>query len=288
MTDTTLRLICPEKWRWSLVPPRAWVAPRRSTWPRPGATVVVNDMAGALESSDVLDEIAAAGPQGCRRCRGHQRALDRRRAGRHRRWSGWPGHRRQQRGHHPRPDPVQHERRGVGRGHRGAPARPLPVDPQCRGLLAQQGQGGGRHGLRPDHQHLVGGRAVGARRSAQLRRRQGGHHRAHGVGRPRPGALRCTGQRDRTAGPHRNDRGRLRGCARRLAEGGSTRCRPTMSSPLCDSWPRPRPKLSTVSCSSSSMVQLSRWSRRPQRRKHFTANSDAWNPADLQRDVAAG
>nr|MDT0523053.1 SDR family NAD(P)-dependent oxidoreductase [Streptomyces sp. DSM 41633] len=29
-----------------------------------GATVVVNDMAGALESSDVLDEIAAAGSKG--------------------------------------------------------------------------------------------------------------------------------------------------------------------------------------------------------------------------------
>lgn len=42
-----------------------------------GATVVVNDMAGALDASDVLDEIAAAGSKCCRG-RGHQRALDRR------------------------------------------------------------------------------------------------------------------------------------------------------------------------------------------------------------------
>ena len=38
-----------------------WAAPRRSAWPGSGATVVVNDIAAALDASDVIDEINAAG-----------------------------------------------------------------------------------------------------------------------------------------------------------------------------------------------------------------------------------
>ncbi len=47
--------------RWSPGRPRAWGDRRPSAWPASGATVVVNDMAAALDGSDVFDEIVAAG-----------------------------------------------------------------------------------------------------------------------------------------------------------------------------------------------------------------------------------
>ena len=43
---------------------RAWAGPRPSGLAGAGATVVVNDIAAALDASDVLDEIAAAGSKG--------------------------------------------------------------------------------------------------------------------------------------------------------------------------------------------------------------------------------
>ena len=44
--------------------PRDWAGPRPSAWPGRARRVVVNDIAGALDKSDVLDEIAAAGSKG--------------------------------------------------------------------------------------------------------------------------------------------------------------------------------------------------------------------------------
>ena len=99
-------------------------------------------MAAALDKSDVIDEIVAAGSKAVAVAGDISAAVHRRRAGRDRRRPRRARHRRQQRGHHPRPHAVQHVRRGLGRGHRGAPARPLPADPQRRHLLAREGQGG--------------------------------------------------------------------------------------------------------------------------------------------------
>ena len=147
---------------------------------RSGATIVVNDMAAALDKSDVLDAIVAAGSKAVAVEGDISSAKHRRRTRRHRRRSRWAPYRRQQRWYHPRQDAVQHVRRRLGRRHRRAPARALPADPQRGDVLARQGKGRRRQptgaGLRPDHQHVVGGRAHRPCRPGQLRRRQGRHH----------------------------------------------------------------------------------------------------------------
>ena len=65
-------------------------------------------------------------------------------------------------------------------------------------------------GLRPHHQHLVGGRVGRSRRTGQLRCGQGGYHRPDDDGSPCAGALRGTRERHLPAGPHRDDGRRLR------------------------------------------------------------------------------
>ena len=77
-----------------------------------------------------------------------------------------------------------------------------------------------RHGLRPDRQHLVGGRPGRPGRAGQLRRGQGGHHLADADGGPRPWPLRRAGQRDRAAGQDGDDRGRVRRGARARRRSG--------------------------------------------------------------------
>ncbi len=122
-------------------------------------------------------------------------------------------HRGQQRGHHAGPDVVQHDRRGLGRRHRGPPARPLPADPQRGHVLARQGEGRttvtvyGRIVNTSSEAGLAG--PVG---QANYGRGEGGHHRADADGGARPGAVRRPGQRDRAAGADRDDRRRLRRC----------------------------------------------------------------------------
>ena len=108
---------------------------------RAGATIVVNDIAGALDKSDVIDEITAAGSKavavaGDISQRSTADELVETADG-----LGGLSIVVNNAGHHPRPHVVQHDRRGLGCGHRGAPARPLPVDPQRRHLLAGEGQG---------------------------------------------------------------------------------------------------------------------------------------------------
>ena len=180
---------------------------------RLGATVVVNDIAAALDASDVIDEISTAGSKVDRRRRRHQPTRDGRRTGRLRRRAGRTGHRGEQRRDHPRPDAVQHDRRGMGPRHRGAPARAFPADPQRRHVLAQQSQRGQRRqDLRPARQHLVGGGPGGSGGAGQLRRREGGHHRADPDGRAGAGPLRGVRQRDLSAGPHRDDGRCVRTC----------------------------------------------------------------------------
>ncbi len=122
----------------------------------------------------------------------------------------WSRHRRQQCGHHAGSDAAQHVRRRMGFGGRRAPARSLPALPQCGGLLARQVEAGGRPGLRAAGQHVLGGRSARAARAAQLRRRQGRHHRTHPFGRPRSRAVRGPGERDLPPRAHVDDRGGLR------------------------------------------------------------------------------
>ncbi len=66
------------------------------------------------------------------------------------------------------------------------------------------------HRLWPDHQHLVGSRPGGPGRPGQLRRRQGRHHRADVVGRTGTGALRGAGQRHRPPSAYGDDGRRVR------------------------------------------------------------------------------
>ena len=131
-----------------------------------------------------------------------------------RRGSRRTGHRRQQRRHHPGPDAVQHDRRGLGRRHRGASAGPFSGHPQRGDLLAEQSQRCRRIGVRADHQHLVGGRPVRLGGAVQLRSRQSRHHRAHPYRCQGPGPVRGSRQRHLPAGPHGDDRRRIRGGAR--------------------------------------------------------------------------
>ena len=108
---------------------------------RAGATIVVNDIAGALDKSDVIDEITAAGSKavvvaGDVSERSTADELVATADG-----LGGLEHRRQQRRHYPRPHVVQHVRRGLGRRDRDPPPRPLPLDAQRGDLLAGEGQG---------------------------------------------------------------------------------------------------------------------------------------------------
>ena len=202
--------------------------------------------------------------------------------GRLRRGPRRAGHRRQQRRHHPRPDAVQHDRRGLGRRHRRAPARPFPADPQRRDLLAQQGQGCRGIGVRPHHQHLVGGRAVRPGRAGQLRRGQGRHHRADADRCAGPGSLRRSCQRHLPAGAHRDDRRRLRRGPRARRRARSTRCRPNMSSRLVRFLASPASdevngQVFIVYGPTVTLVAA------PTAEHRFHADGDAWDPADAER-----
>jgi len=141
---------------------------------RAGATVVVNDIAGALDKSDVIDAITTAGSKAVAVAgdigqRSTADELVETADG-----LGGLSIVRQQRRDHPRPHVVQNVRRRLGCSHVGAPARPLPADPQRCHLLAGEGEGRGGNGLRAHHQHLFGSRPGRAAGAGQLRRGQSG------------------------------------------------------------------------------------------------------------------
>ena len=157
----------------SPAPGPASAAPRRWRWRVPGPTSSSTTCRG--RPAHVVDEIESLGGQGDPRRGRRRRARDRRRADRGRgRALRRAAHRRQQRRVHPRPDAVQHDRRGVGRGHPRAPARPLPALPQRGGLLARAVQGRRGAGVRPAGQHLVRGRPHRVGGPAQLRAAKAG------------------------------------------------------------------------------------------------------------------
>ena len=148
---------------------------------RVGATVVVNDIAGALDKSDVIDEITAAGSKavavaGDISQRSTADELVETADG-----LGGLSIVVNNAGHHPRPHVVQHDRRGLGRRDRGPPARPLPVDPQRRHLLAGEGQGEPAGRSTAASSTPPRRRAWSGRRSGQLRRGQIRDHRADAV-----------------------------------------------------------------------------------------------------------
>ncbi len=68
---------------------------------RAGATVVVNDIAAALDASDVIDEITAAGSKAVAVAGDISQRDDGRRIDQHRRRIGRAGHRGEQRRDHP-------------------------------------------------------------------------------------------------------------------------------------------------------------------------------------------
>ena len=138
-----------------------------------GAKVVVNDLGGAIDGTgddrtpaqQVVDEIQAMRRRGHRQRRqrgrlGGRPAPDRRRHRGLRR----PARARQQRRHPPRPGPGQHERGGLGRGHRRAPQGPFRPDPLCRRLLAGADQGR-QDGAGVGDQHVLDVGAVLATRA---------------------------------------------------------------------------------------------------------------------------
>ncbi len=126
---------------------------------RAGATVVVNDIAGALDKSDVLDEIAAAGSKAVAVAGDISERSHRRRARRHRR--------------RPRRADIVVNNAGITRDRMLFNMTDEDWDAviavHLRGhfLLTRnaatywraKAKDERRHGLRPHHQHLVGGRA---------------------------------------------------------------------------------------------------------------------------------
>ncbi len=181
---------------------------------RAGATVVVNDIAGALDKSDVIDEITAAGSKAV--------AV-----------AGDISERSTA-------DELVETADGLGglgivvnnagitrdrmlfnmtdedwdtviavhlRGH-------FLLTRNAATYWRAKAKGARRNGLRPHHQHLIGGRPGRAAGPGQLRRGQVRDHRADAVGRTCARALRGAGQRHRPPGPHGDDGRRLRGIAR--------------------------------------------------------------------------
>ena len=147
---------------------------------RSGATVVVNDMAQAIDASDVLDEIAAAGTNAVavtgdvsQRATADEiisAAED----------LGGLDIVVNNAGIYPRPDVVQHDRRGLGCRHRRSSARV-----SCRRAmppLAEQGQGTRGVGLRAHHQHLIGGGLSGPAGQANHGAAKAGYHGADAIG----------------------------------------------------------------------------------------------------------
>ena len=163
-----------------------------------GATVVVNDIAAALDDSDVLDEIAAAGSKGVAVAGDISAALA---------------------------PPTNCVATADGLGGLDIVVNNAGItrdrmlfnmsDEDWDAVIAvhlrghflltrnaatywrDKAKANGGTGLRPHHQHVVGGRAGRPGRAGQLRRRQGGHHRADAVGGARARPLRRAGQRDR-------------------------------------------------------------------------------------------
>ena len=164
-------------------------APRRSRWPGPAPRVVLNDLPGAAD--EAADEIRALGAEVAVVAGdvGERATADAMLDGGGR--GARPArHRGQQRRHHPRQDAVQHDRRGVGPRPQGAPARPLPALAQRRGVLARRSR---RRPASRSTAAVVNTASEaflgGSPGQAELRRRQGRHHRAHPVdgARARPG-----------------------------------------------------------------------------------------------------
>ncbi len=257
------------------MPALAWRR-RPPAMPRPGHRGGQRHGLNArTESSDVLDEIAAAGL-------GVAFAGTSASARPPTSWSpppygfGWPGHRPTTRAAYPRPYPVHHERRKRTLWRRSHLRGYSPADLHAAVYWRNPRQGGdgtvyGRIINTSSEAGLSGPVGRGPNYGAAPPRRS---YRAHGVGCPRPGAL-LLGQGSRTAGLYRNDRGRLRpNIDSRPAATGLHR------HPPCDSWPRPRPKrrrngqLFIVYGLTRSLVA-------PPTARSINANSDAWNPADL-------
>ena len=146
-----------------------------------GAAVVVNDLGGNVDGSgaatSVADEVVAAirarggtavaNYDSVADFRAAERIVDTAvaRVRRHRH----PG---EQRRHPARPHALQHERGGVGRGHRGAPEGQLQLHAARRGAHA-------RAAPRADHLDVVHVGRVRQLGPGELRRGQGRHRGAH-------------------------------------------------------------------------------------------------------------
>ena len=80
---------------------------------------------------------------------------------------------------------------------------------------------------------------------------------------------------DLPARPHPDDRGRLRGLRGAGGRAGSTRSPPSMSPRSSATWPHPRPRRSTASCSSCTAA----WSR--------SSNGRGWRPSSTRKQDAS-
>ena len=256
---------------------------------RAGATVVVNDIAGALDQSDVIDEITAAGSKAVAVAGDiSQRATA---------------------------DELVETADGLGglsivvnnagitrdrmlfnmtdddwdaviavhlRGHflltRNA-ATYWRAKAKEAGAARPATSGSAGIRVRPHRQHVIGGGPGRPGRAGQLRRSQGRHHGADVIGGTRAGAVRGDGQRHRPACPHRDDRRRVRGRAR-AGRGPDRRtiaraCGDPGAVPFLAGGPRVNGQLFIVYGPTVTLVAA------PTVETKFSAESDAWDPADL-------
>ena len=161
-----------------------------------GARVVVNDLGGAADGSggaaspadDVVREIQAAGGQAAPSYESVTTmaggAADRRDGDRPLRADRRRGQQRRDRA---RPDDLQHDRGGVGRGHRRPPEGHLRPDPGGRAALPRAAVGAVR-------QHDVDVRPGRQRGAGELRRGEARDRRAHPRDRARHGAVQRDGE----------------------------------------------------------------------------------------------
>ena len=149
----------------------------------------------------------------------------------------------QQRRPTPGPDDLLHVGAGMGPGAAGPSARALHHLAAGHRALAGAEQAGGRPGLRAHRQYLVRGVPARLLGAAQLLGGEGRHHRADRHDRAQLRPVRCPGQRDLPAGPHRDD-GRADGLG--AGRRGRTRWRPSTSRRWSPTWPARRPRTSTA------------------------------------------
>ena len=246
---------------------------------RAGARVVLNDLPGAAD--ETAGEIKALGAEVAVAAGDVGEQIDR---GPHHadgsRDVRLARHRGQQRRGHPRPDAVQHVGRRVRPGRTHPPARPLPAVQERRRPLATGCEGDRRDGRRLRDQHGLRGVPHRFAGPGQLRRRQGGHHRADPLDGAWAVAHRRTRERHLPPGSHGDDRRRCSAPTTPAAR--STPTAPTTWRPSSPISHLRQPNASAARSSSSTAGWWRSWPH-PSSSAGSTPTGEVWSADELDQ-----